>query len=521
VFPKDLNRRPGRGLACPPVPGRPSSFRCALLAVAILCGIALTAVGASAGTGRAKHQWRAHGIKTYATGGTLPLKTGIFDPFLFSDFSDPQDGQALALTRSAGATYLRIVASWQALAPATRPTGFVATDPTSPGYQWGWLDNIVSSAEAAGLTPILNIASPPAWALATPATRGNAGTPNITMLGQFATALAVHYDGLNGALPAHVFQVWNEPNLSLDLAPVSAAHYRSMVNAVADSVHAVDAGNLVVAGGLDPFGHPKSKKEKWYSTAPLAFMRSLLCLSKGAHPRATCHNPVRFDVWSHHPYTFRGPFGHAKLPDDVSLGDLPKMSALLKAAVRLHHVVSAHPIQFWVTEFGWATAPPRAHAAPMALAVRWTAESLYQMWRSGVSMATWFDLVDLASPSPYQSGLYLHAPTLAHARAKPVRTAFRFPFVAYLGRGTVQVWGRDATSDKQLVTIQGRHGPHGGWRVVARVRTNRWGILRAALRLNTAKGDWLRAVAPGSGYSSAFSLTVPKNESAPFGPWGN
>ena len=112
----------------------------------------------------------------------------------------------------------------------------------------------------------------------------------------------------------HVFQVWNEPNLSLDLNPVSASTYRGMVNAVADAVHAVDPANLVVAGALDPFGHPKSKKQKWYSVAPLAYMRSLLCLSKGAHPHATCHNPVHFDVWSHHPYTFGGPFGHAKNP---------------------------------------------------------------------------------------------------------------------------------------------------------------------------------------------------------------
>ena len=84
----------------------------------------------------------------------------------------------------------------------------------------------------------------------------------------------------------NVFQVWNEPNLSLDLAPAKASAYRAMVNAVADSVHAVDPQNLVVAGGLDPFGHRKSKKQKWYSVAPLAFMRSLLCLSKGTHPHA-------------------------------------------------------------------------------------------------------------------------------------------------------------------------------------------------------------------------------------------
>ena len=293
-----------------------------------------------------------------------------------------------------------------------------------------------------------------------------------------------------------------------------------MVNAVADAVHKVDPANLVVAGGLDPFGHPKTKKQTWYSVAPLAFMRSLLCLSKGSHPHATCNDPVHFDVWSHHPYTFGGPFGHAKNPDDVELGDLPRMRALLQAGVRLHHVVSAQPVQFWVTEFGWDTSPPRPHAAPMALAARWTAESLYQMWRSGVSLVTWFDFEDQPGTSAYQSGLYFYSKSLDTARAKPVRTAFRFPFVAYLGNRGVSVWGRDATSTKTLVTIQQRHGVRGGWRTVARIQPNRFGVFTASLALPATTSDWIRAVAPGSGVSLAFSLARPLGNLR-YGPWGN
>ncbi len=123
----------------------------------------------------------------------------------------------------------------------------------------------------------------------------------------------------------HIFEVWNEPNLSLYLDAATASTYRAMVNAVADAVHAVDPSNLVVAGGLDPFGHTKSKNQEWYSVRPLAFMRSLLCVSKGSHPHSTCDDPIHFDIWSHHPYTSAGPFGKAKLVDDVELGDLPKM----------------------------------------------------------------------------------------------------------------------------------------------------------------------------------------------------
>ena len=426
------------------------------------------------------------------------------------------------MARSTGATYVMLRVPWSSIAPETPPTGFVANDPASPGYSWGALDATVEAAESAGLTPILEIDTTPAWAYERQPTGANAGTPNVADLGDFATALATHYDGLTGSFPAeHVFQVWNEPNVSLYLNPVKASVYRAMVNAVADAVHGVDPANLVVAGGLDPFGHPKSKKQQWYSVAPLAFMRSLLCLSKGAHPHATCHNPARFDVWSHHPYTFGGPFGKAKLPDDVELGDLPRMRALLKAGVRLHHVVSSKPVQFWVTEFGWDTNPPRPHAASLNLGARWTAESLHQMWLSGVTLVTWFLLEDYPSPSPYQSGLYFHSSSIENARPKPVRTAFRFPFVAYLGtkHNTVSVWGRDATSDKETVTIQRRHGKSGSWRQVAAVSSNANGIFQAPLKLKATKKDWLRASAAGSGNSLAFSLTRPKDPN--IGPWGN
>jgi hypothetical protein len=422
------------------------------------------------------------------------------------------------LTRKAGAQYVRLVVPWSYIAPATPDEGFDAADPESAGYSWSAFDATVEAAVAAGLTPILDIGWTPNWAYSSPPGGGNAGTPQIDALGKFAHALAMHFDG-TGATPAvKVYEVWNEPNLSLDLDPAKPSTYRAMTNAVADGVHSVDPANLVVAGELDPFGHPKNKKQKWYSAYPLAFMRSMLCLSKGKHPHTTCSAKVHFDVWAHHPYSFGGAFGKATGADNVELGDLPKMRSLLRAGVRTHHVVSTHSVQFWVTEFGWDTNPPRRGAASLSLASRWTAESMYQAWRCGVSLFTWFDLEDQGGPGPYKSGLYFHASSLSQARPKPVLTAFRFPFVAYLHRSTLSVWGRDATSDEQRVVVQLRHGKSGRWRTVAYVVANSNGIYRATLKAKASKTDWLRAVAPGSGKSLAFSLKMPH---APhIGAWG-
>lgn len=439
----------------------------------------------------------------------------MYDPFHFNRASPG----AFTMTRSAGAQYVRLIVRWAGIAPATRPVGFDATDPTSPGYSWSGIDSTVEAAAAAGLAPILDITNTPKWAYSHRPSGVNAGSPKAAELGAFAHALATHYDGENGLPDVNNYEVWNEPNLSTYLYQAKASIYRAMVNAVADGVHSVDPANLVVAGGLDPFGHPKTKTQKWFSAYPLPWMRSLLCVSKGAHPHATCKDKIKFDVWSHHPYTWGGAFGKAKAPGNVELGDMPKMRSVLQAAVRLHRVVFTHPVQFWVTEFGWDTNPPRPHAASLGLASRWTAESLYQAWRSGVSLLTWFVLVDHSSPSPYVSGLYFHASSVARARPKPVLTAFRFPFVAYRHRSTVSIWGRDATSTKVRVTIQLRHGKKGSWRTAGYVVANSSGIFKATLKLKASKKDWLRAVAPESGKSLAFSLTVPH---APhIGPWGN
>jgi hypothetical protein len=474
--------------------------------LAILCLAAVvTSAGSAAGSS----------TRTYTTGPTQPLRTALFDLVNLNGRKE----LPFTLTHDAGAQYVRLIARWSSIAPATRPDGFDAADPSSPGYSWTTLDASVEAAESAGLTPYLDITATPNWAYRKRPSGPNEGTPRTVEIAAFATALATHYDGQHGPPPVHDFEVWNEPNLSLDLGPAKAGAYRTMVNAVADSVHAVDPDNLVIAGGLDPFGHHTTKTQKWYSIAPLAFMRSVLCLSKGSHPHSTCASKIHFDVWSHHPYTFGGPFAHAKLPDDVSLGDLPKMRALLKAGVESNHVVSQDKVQFWVSEFAWDTNPPRPHAASPALAARWTEESLYQAWRSGVSLLTWFGLEDQKGPSPYQSGLYYHAHSLDAARPKPVLTAFRFPFVAYLGKGKVRVWGRDATSDQERVTVKLRHGKNGNWRTVGTIESNSNGIFQATLKPKATKKDWLKASAPGSGKSLPFSLTVPHHPH--IGPWGS
>jgi|SRR5579862_450368 len=474
------------------------------IALTLIC-VAIAGVAATAATARTD----ASALPTITTAPTAPLATGLGDPV----FQGPQATTAFTMAHHSGASYARLFVYWAGIAPRTLPkTGFVPTDPKSPYYHWTGLDASVRAANVNGITPILDITTPPSWGYSVKPGTWTGGSPNLTMLGQFATALAKHYNAVGPAPVAHVFSVWNEPNFNRNLYPQSESFYRSMVNTVATSVHAVNPANLLVAGELAPFKHTPGPGDKNNVIPPITFMQQMLCLSTTTPVHRTCSTKADFDVWAHHPYSDTGPFGKAKAAGGVELGDLPQMYALLHTAAKLGAIASAKPVQFWITEVGWSSKPPNSNGVPSPLLTRWLAESMYQIWKSGATVGTWFLLQDEASSTPFQSGLYLRSTSLTTAKAKPLLTPFRIPFVAYLhSGGYVYVWGRDMTSNVQNVAIQQKIG-NAAWKTVATVTANSYGIFQATLNLHAHTTDSMRAIAPGSPTSAVFSLTVPANE---------
>ena len=444
----------------------------------------------------------------------VPSATGLATAVMDSE-RFPTGPAAFSAARATGASFVRLQLNWAQTAPSA-PTD--AADPNDPVYDWSRFDAEVEDAVNADLTPIADVVFAPPWALAIAASGSGPGTPEAAALGRFAQAAARRYDGQTPGLPRiAVWQVWNEPNLNTDLSPqlvnrrpVSPAQYRAMVNAVAAAVKGVDQSNLVVAGGLAPFRDitPETYKQDadW---GPLSFMRDLLCLSASLKP--TCRTPVQFDVWSTHPYTSGGPTHHAVLPNDVSLGDLPKMTKVLAAAQAAHHIVSPHRVRFWVTEFSWDSKPPDPKGVPTSLLMRWVPEALYRMWADGVTLVTWFSLNDdLPSQSYFQSGLYYHDGT-----PKPYREGFRFPFVAFPRSRGAYVWGRTPWGQRARVEVEQRVGSR--WQLLGTLATNGNGIFQRTFP--AVAGTYLRAQIVGSGeHSLPFSLVaVPDQFFNPFG----
>lgn len=467
-----------------------------------------------------------------SAGASHPLRTGIVDA---GPFNQPRNiPGAFDLARAAGTNTIRLYTIWRRHAPATRPAGFDPGNPADPAYDWSLLDLQVRTAKAEGLEPILSIEGAPDWATASNQPLPGTVRPSPTEYALFARAAARRYSGSFGDLPrVRYWQAWNEPNYFRHLGPqydtpvsepvrpssrlLSPAIYRTLVNAFADAVHRVRASNLVIAGGLSPFGNERANT---HVARTLPFMRALLCMTRRNRPQRGCRGRLRADVWSHHPYTAGGPTHENLAAEDVSLGDLPEMRRLLNAAIKARRIVSRRRVEFWATEFSWDTNPPDSGAVPMRLHRRWVAHALYVMWKAGISSVNWFQIRDAGGATPgehlFESGMYfwcLEGPQCW--RPKPSLTAFRFPFVAFTNRKGVLVWGRTPFGRRGRVVIEQRGS---SWRRVAALRTDRHGIFTTTL--DASKRGYVRARLRGrSGELSVpFSLRrVPDRPVNPFG----
>jgi hypothetical protein len=448
-----------------------------------------------------------------------PLHTSFQDPGMFGSAEDAE--LVFGQIRAAGARFAKVDVDWSSVAPAgtVAPDGFDSADPDDSHYRWEGVDQAVRLARAHGIEPFITISETPRWAERASGGRPGTNQPDPIELGRFAGAAARRYSGAFEGLPrVAIWEVWNEANASFFLFPqrdgdrvVSPAYYRRMVNEYAAAVRAVDPGNLVVAGALFPF---TVDRPTGHSIGPLRFMRELLCLTEDLRPVPGCGEPVRFDIWSHHPYTSGGPTHRAGTPDSVSLGDLPRMRDVLRAAVRAGRVDSKGRVGFWVTEFSWDSSPPDPMGVPVALHARWVAEALYRMWRSGVSLVSWFRLRD--GPDGRQSGLYFYCNTIACGQPKPALAAFRFPFVALRSRGRLRVWGRTPAAARGNVVVERKRGRR--WVRVARLRADRYGIFRRLLK-SRRRGSYRARLARSRDVSVPFA--VMRTPDLPVNPFGS
>jgi hypothetical protein len=277
------------------------------------------------------------------------------------------------------------------------------------------------------------------------------------------------------------FQMWNEQNFGIYLTSRSKTEiprvYVRLLNAGYDAVKRVSHSNVVVTGGLGPYGYNGTAVD----VEPQQFMRAMLCLTGrgGRHlrERSRCRTPKpKFDVWAQHPYTFGGrPTTHGGSADSVALGDLPEVRRTVAFAVHARKVAPARSKKLWVSEFGWFTNPPgllsgsgvQLGVSPSRQAA-YLSETAYRVWRAGFSAFVWYGLDD--SPG-FPTGLVRRVTPFD---PKPSFTAMRVPFYGNARRGRVLVWGIAPGRARARIMVERRSD--GRWLRVRSVRSDARGM---------------------------------------------
>ena len=469
------------------------------------------------------------------------FSTGVMDSDAF------QFDQRLPFqrTEAAGAKYVKNNLYWDFIVsnaevnerPGTPEEPFNATDPSSSYYDWDASDRLIRHAAAVGLTPLLTIAHSPKWARAGACRDEFICTPNPKDFADFATAAAKRYNGNfdpkdgKGVLPrvAH-WQAWGEANLSLFYSPIfrnngsplAPYKYRNILNAFYNAIHNVNDSNVVISAGLAP----NAVKDR--AIAPLDFTRRALCMKgnfKNPKPKPGCGKTVKADVWAVHPYTTGSPAHLPSNGNNMSVGALPRMTKLIRAANRAGKLRSNRGrTRVWATEFSWDSRPD-----PGGLSwneqTRWVAEAMYLMFKAKVDTMIWFGLRDVERDGrpwseTFQSGLYLRGNSFENDKPKKVLQAFRHPFYAELaGRKGFRFWGRTPDSKSGQVKIFARRKGNGGFAKVGVTKANGNGIYSGFIRKRGfTKKSAIRSRVRGGSYSVPFGLYRTKDRFQP--PFG-
>ncbi len=457
----------------------------------------LAAAALLAGCGSATHGTPRPG--THRAAALSPLTLGFSGDQVLTD--PAVDSLWISRAVAEGAGIVRVDIKWSDVAPSAPPPGFDAANPASPDYDWAPVDAAVRDLHAHGLAVLLNIYSAPSWAEGPHMPSSEPpGTwrPNAADYAAFATAVARRYDGhFPDPLQPGVnlprvrdWQAWNEPNLDEYLSPqwtrsgrhwvdTSPVIYRRLLNAFYAAVKRVSPSNFVISAGTSPYGDwPGFRGPGKERMPPVRFYRDLFCLGKGRQGSGAlrplpCPDPPHLDAIDHHVYGVYGPLWYAGNPDDVATPDTFKLTRVLDAARRFHHVLPSGPKAQWVTEISWSSKPPNPQGVPLLKHAHWYEQAMYVLWRQGVDTILFFMIRDavpsVTGPGP-KGGLYF-----LDGQPKPAATAYRFPFVTErLTGASVEAWGRS---------------PQAGVLRIQRLRAGHWTTLKTLHVLTHAVFD--------------------------------
>jgi hypothetical protein len=293
------------------------------------------------------------------------------DPvFLGESYFDRERG--LRVARSLGVTRLRVNVNWAfSLSSAqmrsrSRPRNFV--------YGFHSYDPLIDAAARHGIRIHASLTGPaPRWATGN-RRKPSGHRPNAAEFERFARAAVTHFKGRIDR-----YSIWNEPNWKTWLGPSKAAPglYRALYTRGYRAVKSIDPRAKVLIGETSPY------RRRGFSSAPIAFLRSVTCVNTRYRRRGRCPR-LRADGYAHHPYDFRhSPSYRYPGSDNATMGTLGNLTRALDRLRRSGQLRfnGRGRMPVFLTEFGYFA---RGHRAlPARTRSRFLANGFQRALRNG------------------------------------------------------------------------------------------------------------------------------------------
>lgn len=248
--------------------------------------------------------------------------------------------RVMQVSKNSGITWMRQQVRWMDL------------HDRSGAIYWGELDNIVSDAQANGISLMLSIVAAPGWATS----NGSHGMPtraNFPKFADFMGQMAARYKGR-----VQAYEIWNEQNRACenggDCATAggtggvvaSADYYVDLLATAYDAIKANDPYAIVVSGA--PTSTETNRTD--IALSDTSYMASMASNPKfrshvdaiGVHPGGHYNSPDQ--MWPDNP----GPGPHWRTSREFYFRRIEDIRNVLVQNGMADK-------QIWVTEFGWAT----------------------------------------------------------------------------------------------------------------------------------------------------------------------
>lgn len=415
-----------------------------------------------------------------AAAADRPLyQLALYDNAEFMDLDTPEPQRAFWLDRAdeGGTGLIRLDLIWRNALVDESVAPTAPSSPADPNYDFSAYDAAVRAANQRGMQVLLTIWGAPEFAEGVgrpplecaegqiPPECAGKGTwkPSASAFAAFGAAVATRYSGSytppgsGSPLPrVRYLQAWNEanlfsfmnPQLNPDGSPFVAGHYRSMLNAFYDAVHAAQPGAVVIGPGTAPAGPGTDSDLAQVRTGPLDFMRQMFCVREsGGQVKVDCSSKPKLDVFAHNaiPSANRDIGALPYYPNsDLRPSNFERGTRLLRAIERLGQVTPSVSggRSIWATEFWTGSNPPDPGAPSLRSQADTIQRAMRMLWQKGADLFLYFKLRDQVPYDPVSNpegctrqcnvGLFPNTATwpftVAEQPPKPAMTAFTFPF---------------------------------------------------------------------------------------------